>query len=380
MAGLDDLIQAMALNQKQQTAIAADDPYDDFSALGQQTIQASLSTPGLSSRERIIGAILGGIGGGISQGLSSDYRGRALTAYNDVLSATKNGNEIEQPSVLSPSIFAQAQQDGTIWKQLQADNIAAEAAKSAAQANLKSKDTQEAIKLEIAKGLMSEDPKKRAAAEQLGAAISGIKAPEPEPITKTPYEQELERFGGDRQALEGQAGITDSLRKELETKPVSVKLTEIGNRYDVLKKAMLDPSRITDQDFVYGIAKILDPGSVVRESEGKAVIDSQSLDRSVLGRLNAAFEGNQALDQTTRASLLQLAGRHYETTKQQAQEVRDYYTKLAESRGIDPFRVVVPMSKGYTAGDQDLKALAATFPNTPEGKQAFKAAAQLMVK
>lgn len=214
MAGLDDLIQAMALNQKQQSAIAADDPYDDFSALGQQTIQASLSTPGLSSRERIIGAILGGIGGGISQGLSSDYRGRALTAYNDVLSATKNGNEIEQPSVLSPSIFAQAQQDGTIWKQLQADNIAAEAAKSAAQANLKSKDTQEAIKLEIAKGLMSEDPKKRAAAEKLGAAISGIKL-EAEPIS-TPADEATAKPGKFGTGRTVQAKLEESMQRFIE--------------------------------------------------------------------------------------------------------------------------------------------------------------------
>lgn len=194
MAGLDDLIQAMALNQKQQSAIAADDPYDDFSALGQQTIQASLSTPGLSSRERIIGAILGGIGGGISQGLSSDYRGRALTAYNDVLSATKNGNEIEQPSVLSPSIFAQAQQDGTIWKQLQADALATEAAKLNAAIGVENRKGDQETANKLLEATLSGDPKKIAAAEKMVAALKGLKI-ESEPIVKTKFDEALATYG-----------------------------------------------------------------------------------------------------------------------------------------------------------------------------------------
>jgi len=194
MAGLDDLIQAMALNQKQQSAIAADDPYDDFSALGQQTIQASLSTPGLSSRERIIGAILGGIGGGISQGLSSDYRGRALTAYNDVLSATKNGNEIEQPSVLSPSIFAQAQQDGTIWKALQADALATENAKLNAALGVENRKGDQETANKLLEATLSGDPKKVAAAEKMVAALKGLKI-ESEPIVKTKFDEALATYG-----------------------------------------------------------------------------------------------------------------------------------------------------------------------------------------
>lgn len=194
MAGLDDLIQAMALNQKQQSAIAADDPYDDFSSLGQQTIQASLSTPGLSSRERIIGAILGGIGGGLAQGLSSDYRGRALTAYNDVLSATKSGNEIEQPSVLSPSIFAQAKQDGTIWKALQDQRNAEIAADSAAKLQVENSKSNQAVDLKVLEAALSGDPKRAKAAQQAAAILKGEKL-EPEPIVKTKFDEALATYG-----------------------------------------------------------------------------------------------------------------------------------------------------------------------------------------
>lgn len=254
MAGLEDLIQAMALGQKQQSAIAADDPYDDFSSLGQQTIQASLSTPGLSSRERIIGAILGGIGGGLAQGLSSDYRGRALSAYNDVLSASRTGQEIEQPSVLSPSIFAQAQQEGTIWKQLQSDNLAAEAAKASAQANLKSRESQEAINLAIAKGMMSADPKERAAAEQYGKSLYKIND-DPQPIS-TPAEGATAKPGKSR-GVEGtildQIGEEASKLKELDLSPselatardlLSAKKSELDRQYKRVEEAQLSSQNL----------------------------------------------------------------------------------------------------------------------------------------
>lgn len=196
MAGLDDLIQAMALNQKQQSAIAADDPYDDFSALGQQTIQASRSTPGLSNKERIIGAILGGMGGGLAQGLSTDYRGRALTAYNDVLGATRDGTEIEQPSVLSPSIFAQAKQDGTIWKALQDQKISELEASAGAQLELEKQKREQAIDLKVLEAAATGDPKKAKAAQQAAAILRGEKVViDTEPIVKTKFDEALATYG-----------------------------------------------------------------------------------------------------------------------------------------------------------------------------------------
>lgn len=194
MAGLEDLIAAMALGDKQKAAIAADDPYSKFSGLGTQTIQASLSTPGLSNRDRIIGAVLGGLGGGLAQGLSDDYQGRALTAYNDVLNGTRDGLAVEQPSVLSPSIFAAAKEQGSIWKQLQDQKIQEAAATKNAALELEAAKGDQASNLKIFEAALSGDPKKVAAARQLLASVKGINLA-PEPIVKTKMDEALEKYG-----------------------------------------------------------------------------------------------------------------------------------------------------------------------------------------
>lgn len=60
-----------------------------------------------------------------------------------------------------------------------------------------------------------------------------------------------------------------------------------------LSKAVYDNSKISDLDFVYGVAKALDPTSVVRESEGQMVVDAQGLAPSLLGTLNGMLGGGQ---------------------------------------------------------------------------------------
>lgn len=60
-----------------------------------------------------------------------------------------------------------------------------------------------------------------------------------------------------------------------------------------LSKAVYDNSKISDLDFIYGVAKALDPTSVVRESEGQMVIDAQGLAPSLLGTLNGMLGGGQ---------------------------------------------------------------------------------------
>lgn len=72
-----------------------------------------------------------------------------------------------------------------------------------------------------------------------------------------------------------------------------------------LANSVYDNSKVSDLNFVYGVAKALDPTSVVRESEAGMVIDAQGLDAATLGRLNSMIGGGALLPQQ-RLSLLNL--------------------------------------------------------------------------
>ncbi len=176
------------------------------------------------------------------------------------------------------------------------------------------------------------------------------------------------------------------LSKQLINNKEVVDLGEVRNRIQVLQKAALDPSSVADLDYVIGVAKILDPTSVVRESEGQTVINSQSIPASILGQLNKAIAGESAID---RSALFALAQRHFDTRASRVNDVADYYGTLAKSKnanindtlefirsGTKLKDIVVPGSvlpKPSTLNPLD--SLAKQFPNTPEGRAAFKRAA-----
>lgn len=65
----------------------------------------------------------------------------------------------------------------------------------------------------------------------------------------------------------------------------------IASTLSDLDKAVYDNSKVSDLKYIYGVAKALDPSSVVKESEGRMVIEAQGLDSATLGRLNGLLGG-----------------------------------------------------------------------------------------
>jgi hypothetical protein len=182
------------------------------------------------------------------------------------------------------------------------------------------------------------------------------------------------------QVNQDRLALAERLRKEFTGRPENVKFNEVADRYNVLKMALSDPSSISDNDFVVGLAKILDPGSVVRESEGQKLIDSQSIPASILGQLNTALQGGQALSPEARVNFLEMAGRHYTTLKEKTDALRGQYSRIASQSGLSADDILPPMVAGPQFGADQLSNLAARFPPTPEGRAAFKRAVDLLRK
>ena len=113
-----------------------------------------------------------------------------------------------------------------------------------------------------------------------------------------------------------------------------------------LSNAVYDDSKVSDLDFVYGVAKALDPTSVVRESEAGMVIDAQGLDAATLGRLNSIWGGG-ALRPEQRLELLSLVRRRAEALRPQVETRRrnilDVGAGVIDERLIRPIAPLSPV-------------------------------------
>ena len=135
----------------------------------------------------------------------------------------------------------------------------------------------------------------------------------------------------------GQA-IDDPLKisKNFETSPGMSRIAEIAPTIQSMHKSLTDPSAMADLDFVYGLAKILDPTSVVRESEAGMVIDSQGIGPALLGQLNKLMSGEQAMLPEIRQKLFAVAYRRARELEQQAQKERGHFSGVAKANQFEP--------------------------------------------
>lgn len=132
------------------------------------------------------------------------------------------------------------------------------------------------------------------------------------------------------------------LRKSFETSPGVSRYREVFPTLASMKKSLNDPSVISDLDFVYGVAKILDPTSVVRESEQGNIIAAQSLPQKTLGYLNKILLGQEAIN---RPDLFRLAMRRASEFRTQAEGERQFSVARGKPHGIGPesFREIEPL-------------------------------------
>lgn len=156
----------------------------------------------------------------------------------------------------------------------------------------------------------------------------------------------------------------DKLRQQFQQTKIVQDFGEISKQYAVMQKAEKDPASVSDLDFTIGSMKILDPTSIVRESEQGMVFDSQSVPSRLLGQINQVVSGQAKLTPTLRKEILDLAQRRYEVQQEAVKMVSDEYNRMATDRGIDPNKVTfVPQASVAQRQKADTSA-GATAPNT----------------
>lgn len=96
-----------------------------------------------------------------------------------------------------------------------------------------------------------------------------------------------------------------------------------------------------DMALLYGYMKILDPGSVVRESEFATAARSGSLPESIQGWATKLINGER-LPETVRTGFINEAKNVYAAQSASYANVQKYYRDLAVRQGLNPADVVVP--------------------------------------
>lgn len=92
-------------------------------------------------------------------------------------------------------------------------------------------------------------------------------------------------------------------RKEIQALPSYKNVAQAKPIFDAMVQTFPNKTRASDLNLVYGLGKIMDPGSVVREGEMVMVKDTASLPDWLIGEINRV-NGGAALQEDTRRAIL----------------------------------------------------------------------------
>lgn len=131
---------------------------------------------------------------------------------------------------------------------------------------------------------------------------------------------------------------SDGLRKEFNALPEVKNYRDISAIYNAAKKAPDTPAG--DFALIYGVGKILDPGSVVREGEMSMVMAAGSPAQRVQGYLNV-LRGKGRLTPELRNELRMMLNNAASERKTLYEKARETYGKVATQRGYNPDEVFI---------------------------------------
>jgi len=135
-------------------------------------------------------------------------------------------------------------------------------------------------------------------------------------------------------------------------KPEQIKANELRDEFNALTKdfrAVQDahtkitttsPTGAGDMSLLYNYVKLLDPTSVVRESEFAAAAASGSFGERVQTAVNKVMTG-QRLDANLRKDFINEASNLYKAQKAGADRIKDQYTNMAKRAKLNPEDVIV---------------------------------------
>lgn len=147
----------------------------------------------------------------------------------------------------------------------------------------------------------------------------------------------VEERAGD-EGLTLQQRIAEEARLRGEYAKRTEDLSAAERNFSVIETSAQDNSGAGDIALVTSFMKMLDPGSVVRETEFATAANAGGL-LARLGTIASRVESGQFLTPAQRADFQRLAGEYLRAAQEQEGRVQDSYRLLVDNYGLDPINV-----------------------------------------
>jgi hypothetical protein len=161
--------------------------------------------------------------------------------------------------------------------------------------------------------------------------------------------------GATRDAAKITASATETtgLRKEFADLPEVKKYKAAVPSYQAIVKASKINNPQADINLIYGLAKLYDPDSVVREGEYATIANSQAIPEWLKGQAQLLVGGGKITDETRRQVREQAAIR-LKTYENEYKGAKRSYEGIAQSRGMNVGNVFPEVGKQLEDMTQDI--------------------------
>lgn len=149
----------------------------------------------------------------------------------------------------------------------------------------------------------------------------------------------------DKVVFEQENKLRDDFRKDAGDFP------KIRDAYTRVLESAKDPSAAGDVALIFNYMKILDPNSVVRESEYATAANAGSVPERIRAQYNKALSGER-LDPNVRADFVDRSGKLYSGANKQFEKTKINYIKRAKDYGLNADRI---MTDYDIAGQEEVK-------------------------
>lgn len=151
------------------------------------------------------------------------------------------------------------------------------------------------------------------------------------------------------------AKMTDEIRRERNSLPVTKNTAEIASAYAKIQGAVNNPSPAGDLSMIFGYMKMLDPASSVKEGEQASAQNTAGVPERVWGLYNRVIKGERLTPEQRKDFFQQSHGLYAAQATRQTQ-VDKTYTELARSRGMNPQHLFVGFGGQEELDQQTLAA------------------------
>lgn len=178
-------------------------------------------------------------------------------------------------------------------------------------------------------------------------------------LTEALLKTSVDQF--DKDQLKSLNALRDDLKSELST------YKEVEDGWNVVKTMYDNPGAVSDFALAVAFAKILDPGSVVREGEVQAVLNAGAKMPMLKQALVNAINAEGMMPDAMRNEIVKLASAKYRENQKEAITLVNNYERLANKAGYKLEDILMgskpdPASAKYTLTDDSMKQ---RFPTPP---------------